>query len=190
MEYYVYVHKRLTDGSIFYVGKGKNNRLNIAKNRNKHWEHIVKKDGGYIAEIIYDGLTNEDALKKEIELISTIGKQNLCNISDGGDGFDNSTLPPEKYEKWIENKKKAQTGKISYWKDKTRNEHSKKIKEIAIKTNCYKNNGKSIRTDEWKYNQSVAALNRIRKKVICKRCGKEIPDTHMKRHQNGKNCKK
>ena len=58
MEYYVYCHKRLKDNSIFYIGKGKGDRFNSDIARNQYWNRIVKKDGGFISEIIKDNLTS------------------------------------------------------------------------------------------------------------------------------------
>jgi len=44
MEYYVYKHIRLKDGSIFYIGKGKGDRMYSADKRNQYWKRIVEKD--------------------------------------------------------------------------------------------------------------------------------------------------
>lgn len=188
--YYVYKHIRLKDDSIFYIGKGKGLRFQSEKGRNEYWNRIVRKDGGFTAEIVKDELTNEEACDLEKALINEIGLSNLSNIAEGGTGGDTRKgFTKDEYDEWILNKSKAQTGKIGYWKDKKRDEHSKKLKEVAAKTGCYKNNGRTIKTDEWKQNQSIAALNRIRKKVVCDKCGIEIVDTHLKVHQKGKNCK-
>jgi hypothetical protein len=188
--YYVYKHIRLKDGSIFYIGKGKGLRFESERGRNEYWNRIVRKDGGFTAEIVKENLTNEEACDLEKKLISEIGLNSLSNIAEGGTGGDTRKgFTKEEYDEWIRNKSEAQKGKTSWWKGKTRDEHSRKLKEIASKTGCYKNNGKTIKTDEWKLNQSIAASKRIRKKVVCNKCGIEIVDTHLKVHQMGKNCK-
>jgi hypothetical protein len=188
--YYVYKHIRLKDGSIFYIGKGKGLRFESEKGRNEYWNRIVRKDGGFTAEIVKENLTNEEACDLEKKLISEIGLNSLSNIAEGGTGGDTRKgFTQEEYDEWIRNKSEAQKGKTSWWKGKVREEHSKKLKEIAAKTGCYKNNGKAIKTDDWKLNQSIAASKRIRKKVVCNKCGIEIVDTHLKVHQMGKNCK-
>ena len=82
-KFYVYVHKR-PDGSIFYVGKGHDNRAWVKKSRNKHWQNVVNKHGGFGVEIIEDILTEQEAFTKERELILSIGMENLTNQTIGG----------------------------------------------------------------------------------------------------------
>lgn len=189
MKYYVYQHKRLKDGSIFYIGKGTNGRLNSDGRRNQHWHNIVKKDGGFTAEIIKDNLTNEEALKLEVKVISEIGLTNLTNMTEGGAGGDTRTkFTDEQYEEWLKNKSEAQTGKTSYWKGKKRPKHSKRIKEL-IDSGHYKGITKGVpKSDEHKISMSESAVKRKRKIVKCDRCGKEVPDTHLSVHKKGRNC--
>ena len=63
MEYYVYKHIRLKDGSTFYIGKGKGERFSSENGRNGYWNRIVRNDKGFKAEIIKEGLGNEEACK-------------------------------------------------------------------------------------------------------------------------------
>ena len=85
--YYVYQHRRLDTNEVFYVGKGKNNRFEDKRNRNKHWHHIVEKYG-YIYEILIDNIDEEFALFCEKEVISKYRYLNisLVNYTDGGEG--------------------------------------------------------------------------------------------------------
>lgn len=83
--YYVYLHKR-PDGSVFYVGKGKDRRAWDKQNRNPHWHHIVNKHGGYDVEILKSDLTEEESLELEIKVIEEFGIENLANIILGGSG--------------------------------------------------------------------------------------------------------
>jgi len=85
-EFYVYVHRRVTDNSVFYVGKGHANRAWAKNSRNQHWQNIVSKHG-YIVEIVKYGMQEWWAMEFEIELIAQYGRQTLCNRTDGGDGF-------------------------------------------------------------------------------------------------------
>ena len=90
-DFYVYVHKRATDGTIFYVGKGSNNRSKIKAKRNKLWRNVVNKHG-YIVEHIADNLTEAEALKFESVLIEQLGRRDigtgpLVNMTDGGEGL-------------------------------------------------------------------------------------------------------
>lgn len=82
--YYVYVHKRLTDGSVFYVGQGCKRRAWSRSGRNRHWHRTVAKYG-YAVEIIIEGLSQTCALSMERATISFYGRENLCNLTDGGD---------------------------------------------------------------------------------------------------------
>lgn len=84
-KFYVYIHLRLDTYSIFYVGKGKDNRAYSTNNRNNHWHNIVNKYG-YTVEIIEYFENENAALKKEEELISFYRKSGLvlANILNGG----------------------------------------------------------------------------------------------------------
>lgn len=99
--YYVYVHKKRTDGSIFYVGKGTGSRCLVRHGRNTHWNNIVKKYD-YSIEIIENNLTLLDALIAERELIEKlklIGLK-LCNQTNGGDGYPGFVVNEETREKF------------------------------------------------------------------------------------------
>lgn len=83
----VYIHKRKTDGSIFYVGQGKNNRFKSIKGRNKVWKQIVIEHG-FEYEILNHNVTHLEALELEKKYISFYGVENLCNMTIGGIGGD------------------------------------------------------------------------------------------------------
>lgn len=104
--YYVYIHRRKTDGSIFYVGKGYGQRAYVTGNgRNRHWHNINNKHGRTV-HIVRSFRNEFCALTYEIILIGILGKENLANKSDGGrynSGWKQS-------EKWKENASKRQKG--------------------------------------------------------------------------------
>lgn len=81
--FYVYFHKR-PDGSVFYVGKGKDKRAWYTRNRNTHWWNVVNKHGGFDVEIVKENLTEQEAFKLEAELVEQIGIDNLTNQTLGG----------------------------------------------------------------------------------------------------------
>ncbi len=83
--FYVYVHRRKTDNSIFYVGKGTGYRYKRT-DRNIHWQNVVNKHG-YYYEFVLKNLTESQAMDLEIELIKFYSRQNLCNMTDGGEGM-------------------------------------------------------------------------------------------------------
>jgi hypothetical protein len=83
--FYVYLHRRATDGTVFYVGKGTNGRATAHSSRNLHWRNIVAKHGLVVEYVAVDVL-EWYALERERELIAYYGRENLCNLTDGGDG--------------------------------------------------------------------------------------------------------
>lgn len=93
---YVYIHKRLDNDEIFYVGIGFSANFSRAysySNRNKYWYNI-KIETSIKIIIVYKNLTWAQACKKEIKLIKLIGRQDLkqgtlCNMTSGGEGFHN-----------------------------------------------------------------------------------------------------
>lgn len=84
---YVYIHRRKTDGTIFYVGMGVNDRPWSRHGRGKWWKSIVKKNGFY-TEICQSGMSRADAALLEMWIIAKLRHEGvtLCNITDGGDG--------------------------------------------------------------------------------------------------------
>ena len=84
--HYVYLHRRATDGSIFYVGKGKGRRAWSHQGRNPWWNRIVAKHGFY-SEIIASSLPEKCALTLERINIRILGRDGLANLVDGGGGI-------------------------------------------------------------------------------------------------------
>ena len=86
-QFYVYVHMKATDDSVFYVGKGTKYRYTTKQGRNQYWNRIVSKHG-FVAEIVKSNLSFDEANAYEIELIKQLKGQgcNLCNLTDGGEG--------------------------------------------------------------------------------------------------------
>jgi hypothetical protein len=102
-KYYVYIHIKETDGSPFYVGKGKDKRAYRTINRSKHWHNIVNKYG-YDIIIIEDNLDCETAFNLERYWIKRIGRKDLglgtlVNFTYGGEGADGYKHTPESKSK-------------------------------------------------------------------------------------------
>jgi hypothetical protein len=85
---YVYYHTRNDTGEVFYVGKGKNNRLNRKQNRSTFWHNIVNKAGGFKSTILASSLTEKESLNFEKLIILKLRETGvkICNLTDGGDG--------------------------------------------------------------------------------------------------------
>ena len=99
MDFYVYIHRRKTDGQIFYVGKGQGQRAWDTVSRNKFWHNVVKKHE-HIVEIVSHGLQEWYAFELESELIFLYGRSDLnlgplVNMTDGGDGASGSVRSEE-----------------------------------------------------------------------------------------------
>jgi hypothetical protein len=111
----VYLHRKPVDGSIFYVGIGnKEKRALHFYGRNAHWTNTYNKYGASV-EIVANVATREFANELEEFLIEEIGIDNLCNKTQGGDGF--------KGEHTEESKIKMSKTRTGMYVGKKRNEY-------------------------------------------------------------------
>ena len=106
-KFYVYVHRRLTDGSIFYVGKGQGGRASSSSNRNKKWHEISQ--GGWQHQIMFRTMHECCALSIERMLI-LVNKQSVCNLTTGGQGV-SGLRHSEKTKAILREKSNAQWGR-------------------------------------------------------------------------------
>ena len=86
--YYVYVHRKMTNGEIFYVGKGRGDRGWKHYKRNNMWFGTARKYGVAV-EIVFDNLTETQALDIEGDYIEFFGRRFdntgcLTNFSEYG----------------------------------------------------------------------------------------------------------
>ncbi len=90
-DWIVYRHIRLDKNMPFYIGIGKDlNRPYNKKDRSIFWKSIINKTE-YTTEILFDNLTKEQAIEKEVEFIELYGRVDLktgtlCNMTCGGEG--------------------------------------------------------------------------------------------------------
>lgn len=147
-EFYVYHHVRKSDGRVFYVGKGKGRRMFAANGRNSKWRNFVAKYGDWYPVVIAAGLSESEAHKIEMDEISMIGRENLCNLTDGGDGVSGYKFTPEQREKLSISHVGVQAGKKHplYGKEK-KSETREKI-SASLKGN--KNRGNTPLSDDAK----------------------------------------
>lgn len=89
--FYVYEHWRPDTGECFYVGKGKGRRAWKMRDRNSHHTSIVSKltSLGMCVDvrIISSDLSECDAFTLEATKIAEYGRDNLANLTDGGEGL-------------------------------------------------------------------------------------------------------
>lgn len=85
--YYIYAHRRMSDDSIFYIGKGKGYRAWYTTGRNDYWFRVAKKHGCYV-DIIFDNLEEQEAYELENCVIQEMlyFNEKLTNLSEGGEG--------------------------------------------------------------------------------------------------------
>lgn len=94
--HYVYIHRKSSDGSPFYVGKGSGKRAWFSKaGRSRYWNNVASKHGVTV-EIYKDNLSERDALELEVILIKELRDkgESLVNLTDGGDGV-NGYVPTQ-----------------------------------------------------------------------------------------------
>ena len=159
--YFVYALIDPRDGSIFYIGKGKNNRpyrhLEEAKKTNEinkgQNPYKIRKIRNILAagyetyDVIYlhKNLTEKEAFELEIKEIAS--HNNLTNISLGGEGGDNITNNPNydlicrhiseggkrRFEDPEERKKCSKPGKLNGMYGKQMSEYTKqRLREVNI----------------------------------------------------------
>lgn len=100
---YVYIHRRASNGTPFYVGKGTQRRAwckTKSEWRSDFWIRTAKKHG-VIVDIVKSGMSDRDALGMEVSLIRSLKSQGekLVNMTDGGDGKSGYIAPAETIEK-------------------------------------------------------------------------------------------
>lgn len=90
-KFYVYVHRRATDGTIFYVGKGSGKRLHDKSGRSQYWKRVANKHG-WTSQVFIWFSQEQCALSFEVALIAHIGRDNLVNATIGGEGVCNPSI--------------------------------------------------------------------------------------------------
>lgn len=95
--YFTYAHCKQTDGSIFYIGKGKRDRIISHASRNNYWKNIVSKHGLRVMQLAR-WKTEQEAFDHEKFLIWCFKDMGLTlvNMTDGGEGLSNPSLETRK----------------------------------------------------------------------------------------------
>jgi hypothetical protein len=127
MEYYTYAYLR-EDGTPYYVGKGKVNRINqIHYRSNGRHVKLPPEDRRLFLK---QNLSEQEAFKHETYMISVLGRKNngtgiLVNLCDGGEGSSGCVRSEETKRKMSE----AQKGRIISEETKRKMSEAKKGKE-------------------------------------------------------------
>lgn len=152
----VYVHKKKTNGSVFYVGMGTLSRA-YSTQRSNWWKGYAKKYG-YDVEIIASGLTKEEAWALEIELIAKYGRLDLktgCLVNQTSGGNSVSNISKKTLKKKI--KKFKQSERTKEWKENISKALKGKPKSEEFKKMLSKYHIGAKRSDEVKRNMSNAS---------------------------------
>lgn len=180
-DFYVYLHRRATDNTVFYVGKGVRKRAWSHKNRNPHWHRSVKKYGMRV-EVVASGLQAWYALELERDFVLRFESHRLTNLTCGGEGIwmaseetkkkisqskKGKKLAPETIKKIIESRAGYQHT------EKTR----KKIAEGQRGNKRGPETGEKIRLK----NLGRVTSEETKKKLIIAGKGKKLSDEHKKR---------
>lgn len=168
LTYHVYVDKR-PDGIVFYVGKGKKNRVEKQVKRNIHWQRTVEKHCGFQREVVFSTDIEEEAFAKERELIAFYGRANLCNMTDGGEGQCGVRFTDERKQEISKRFKgfKKPDSRIQYLKDRVYSEETRaKISAGNSKRRFSKETKEKMRQAKLGKKASLATKARISQTLI------------------------
>jgi hypothetical protein len=104
----VYIHIRPDINEPFYVGKGVLGREIRLCGRNQHWKNIVNKNNGiFESKILFEGLTEEEALLKEREIELDLKNKGYilsniieCGVKAGTTGMKHSEESKQKMSEY------------------------------------------------------------------------------------------
>jgi hypothetical protein len=127
MKYYIYVHRRVSNNTIFYVGKGSNKRAFSKQQRSNFWHSTVAKYGLIVEIIKYfehecDAFSYEEIFIKELQS----NGEKLVNLKDGGlggVGFHHTAIAKQKISNAL---------KQRIWRQETKNKISNALKNSTF----------------------------------------------------------
>jgi len=169
--FYTYIHIRPDTNEPFYVGKGKGKRHKTKTGRNQYWHNVVNKNNGvFESKIIFEGLTEKEALLKEVEVEKELKEKgyNLVNLAETGNSGPVGVSRTEEHKQSLS---KATKGRVSpnkgkkhdpfpeeskYWKGKNRPEDTK-VKQSSSQSKRWEERGNELKQN---------FRNKVGKKVL------------------------
>jgi hypothetical protein len=174
--FFVYVDCK-PDGTPFYVGKGNLSRLKLKPRVNRHHANICAKYPDWYRGVAFMG-SEEDAFKKEIDLIASLGRQNLCNRTNGGEGTSG-------HVGWCLGKQIPLETKQKISKTLTGKTHSDETKKKMSETRKGKSYLKGYKhTEETLIKMSIASKSHIRTPEWKQKIAESVKANWAKRKQN------
>lgn len=148
---YVYRHIRLDKNEPFYIGIGSDStyfRANKKSQRNLYWKRIIAKTD-FEVEILFDGISWEEAKLKEKEFIALYGRKDLnngclVNMTEGGDGTIGKIITDKTKQKLSQSIK--EWNKTRVISDCQRQNASSRFKELNKDKDFIEKRNKSIRS--------------------------------------------
>lgn len=197
------------DGTPFYIGKGSQYRVNRLVRRNQHHKNITSKYPGWYRGLAFMSSKQEDARKKEMELIAKYGRSDngtgiLCNKTDGGEGSSGLVVPNEvrlSISQSLKGKLVSEETKLKISQKKQGSKHTdeskdkmrivklgkKSSEETKAKLSAIRK-GKPV-SAETRQKMSLSSLGKTPKKFICLDCGKVVGGhSNIIQHQRSSGC--
>lgn len=192
MDYYVYLHRKKTNGEVFYVGKGCNRRAYDTKDRSEHWKRTSKKYG-FTVEIISNGLQDWYAKELESDYIAYYGRNDLdygklVNFTDGGDGISGLVHSEETKDKL----RRANLGKkaTEEARAKMSNASIGKPKSIEMRRKLSETNKGHYVSEEVKTRLRDAHTGKKMSEEFCKAVSERLKgNTHLLGHRHSDETK-
>jgi hypothetical protein len=136
----IYIHIRPDINEPFYVGKGVPGREIRLCGRNQHWKNIVNKNNGiFVPKILFEGLTEEEALLKEREIELDLKNKGYilsniieCGIKAGTTGMKHSEESKRKISEGLKGHISPNKGKKQ--SQETCNKKSKSMMDVMNKS--------------------------------------------------------